>query len=289
MGEDVDSSAVPRGSIVVDAHVLYKHKADNRETCRIAAMGDRLPPRLGLQTFASVISDHAKFFIIALMQAYCASRQELFVISDCDVVGGFLHIPLNPPVPMFLRHPRALPHPLAGRCVRILRESNRLFSLEMSRVLVKAGFKPAPSEPQLFSRFDSRDSALRYYACVTVDDVLILTNSPPMRDSLYAALTARFGSLTINLVSTLHTGIEIQMLPLGAVLLTQDKAIARAASLVGVSQLPPVSLPYDPQFFAPLVGDEVASIEPTVYASLTGKLVQFLKTRHDVRLLVSYL
>ena len=209
--------------------------------------------------------------------------------------GGFLHIPLNPPVPMLLRLPRNLPHPLAGRCVRILhalyglRESNRLFSLEMARILHGAGFLSTPSDPQLFYKFSPRDSALRCYACVTVDDVLVLTNSPPMRDALFDALTARFGPLTMNLVSTVHTGIEIRALSNGGVLLTQDKAIARAASLVGVSQLPSVLLPYDSQFFSSVVGDEALPIAPTVYSSLTGKLVQFLKTRHDVRLLVSYL
>ena len=37
-----------------------------------------------------------------------------------------------------------------------------------------------------------------------------------------------------------------------------------------------------------MVDPEAAPVDTTVYASLTGKLVQFLKTRHDVRLLVSY-
>ena len=170
-----------------------------------------------------------------------------------------------------------------------LRESNRLFSLEMASILIAAGFLSTPSDPQLFYKFSPRDSGLRCYACVTIDDVLVLTNSPPMRDALFGALTARFGPSTIILVSTVHTGIEIKTLPNCGVLLTQDQAIARAASLVGVSKLPPVLLPYDSQFFSSVVGAEALSIAPTVYSSLTGKLVQFLKTRHDVRLLVSYL
>ena len=92
-GVDLAESAVPSGSIIVDARVLYKHKADNRETCRIAAMGDRLHPLPGSQTFASVASDYAKFFILALMQAYSATTSVPLIISDCDVVGSFLHIP----------------------------------------------------------------------------------------------------------------------------------------------------------------------------------------------------
>ena len=148
-------------------------------------MGERLPPVPGSQTFASVISDYAKFFIIALMRAYYATLGILLIISDCDVVGG---CPLNPPVPMCIHLPKNLPHPLAGR-VRIA----------------------------LYVSVSSADVSLRCYACVTVDDVLVLTNSAPMRDQLFATLTARFGLLTVNLVSALHTGIEIKAFPTGGV------------------------------------------------------------------------
>ena len=104
---------------------------------------------------------------------------------------------------MYLRLPRTLPHPLAGRCVRILharyglRESNRLFNLEMTRVLVPAVFLPRPSEPQLFVCLSS-DSVLRRYACAKMDDALVLTISAFMRDRLFTALGARFGHLTVN-------------------------------------------------------------------------------------------
>ena len=74
-----------------------------------------------------------------------------------------------------------------------LRESNNLFSLKMTRILVGAGYTPTPSDPQLFWRFSSDDSALRSYACVSVHDVLTLTNSASMIDSRYAALAVRFG------------------------------------------------------------------------------------------------
>ena len=55
---------LPVNSIVVDSHVLYKLKADNRETCRIAAMGNRLPTLPGTSTFASVVNDGSKMFCV---------------------------------------------------------------------------------------------------------------------------------------------------------------------------------------------------------------------------------
>ena len=123
-------SELPRDALTVDGHCLYKVKSTGRRTCRIAAMGDRLPPKPSSETFASVVSDSAKFFSIALMQAHTESRGEQLYISDADVVGGFLHIPLNSPVPMFLRLPVDLPHPwmvstcrsfmLCMVCVRVI-------------------------------------------------------------------------------------------------------------------------------------------------------------------------
>ena len=65
---------------------------------------------------------------------------------------------------------------------------------------------------------------------VTVDDLLILTDDPSMRDHLLAALTARFGQLTINLGTSVHAGVEFHRLSDGGVRLTQDNSIARAAS-----------------------------------------------------------
>ena len=97
-------------------------------------MGNPLPPKATNETFASVVSDPAKFYSIAAMQAHCERRNEVLCISDADVVGGFLHIPLNSPVRMFLHFPRNMPHPLAGKYLEIhhaiygLQESNRLFS-----------------------------------------------------------------------------------------------------------------------------------------------------------------
>ena len=199
LGRDISPSDLPVGAIVVDAHVLYKHKPDGRDTCRVAACGDRLPPLPTDDTFASVVSDGAKYFSVAAMQAHCRSRGDDLLISDADVVGGFLHIPLHCPVPMFLRLPSNLPHPLAGRLLEIhhaiygLRESNRLFNLEMSRVITQdAGFGPT-ADPQQFVQFDPVDPGIKCVANVTVDDVLILTNSVSLRQRLLDALAARFG------------------------------------------------------------------------------------------------
>ena len=88
----------------------------------------------------------------------------------------------------------------------------------------------------------------------------------------------------------MHTGLEFTRHDNGALLVTQDASIGRSASVVGVSHLSRVSEPIHEDFFRPLeAGDESNPVDPTVYSSLTGMLVQFLKTRHDVRQFISYL
>ena len=229
------------------------------------------------ETFASVVSDPAKFLSIAIMQPNCARRGETLYISDADVVGGFLHIPLNP-VLMFLHLPPTLPHLLVGVYLRVhhaiygFQESNRLFSREMNRVTVEdAQFESCLAEPQ---QFGSPDRGLKCIANVTADDNLILTNPLPSCDRLIAALAARFGLLTVNYDSHMHTGVEMTRLSNGGILHTQDQAIAIAASVVGVSHLPPAAIPAELDFFLPsFAGDEVMPVDTATYSSVTGKLV----------------
>ena len=247
---------LPANSIVVDAHVLYKLKADNRETCRIAAMGNRLPTLPGSSTFASVVNDGSKMFCVAAMQAHCEKRQEDLIISDADVVGGFLHIPLNSPLLLYLKLLKNLPHPLARQFVRVLgainglQESSRLFAKEYSRTIVEdAGFKYASIEKQVFVKQMDGDPGKKCIVAVTVDDALIVSNCQKLVDELLAALSVRFGPLTINRECKLHTGLEFTRLLNGAILVTQDLAIARAASVVGVSHLPFVEVPVELDFF----------------------------------------
>jgi len=102
LGKDFLLREMPRNAIIARAHVLYKIKADDRDTCRIATMGDQLLPLPSGYTFAAVVSEGPKVLAI---QAHCQSRGNRFLISDADVVGGVLHIPLHSPVPMYLLLP----------------------------------------------------------------------------------------------------------------------------------------------------------------------------------------
>ena len=122
------------------------------------------------------------------MQAYCRSTRDSLLISDADVVDGFLRIPLNSPVPIVLRLPKTLPYPIAGELFEIphalysLRESNRLFTLTRSRVFVRdAGFTACHAEPKHYTRSNPCHLSLKCIVSVTLDDLLILANHKSLR------------------------------------------------------------------------------------------------------------
>ena len=145
--------------------MLYKDKADGRETCRIAAKGNQLPPQPGEVNFSDVCHDDHKNFQLAVMQAHSQATGRKLNISSFDVVGAFLRIKRVSPIRMFLRLPKNLPHPDAGKyldvfgCMYGLRSSNRLFMLEAAGVVTSTGFVADPSSPCLYSKRDRYDPA----------------------------------------------------------------------------------------------------------------------------------
>ena len=112
---------LPHTSLQVRAHAIYKDKADGRETCRIAAMGNKLPRDPDVLTSSTVASDEEKAFSLSLMQAYCKGRGEIMQTADADIVGGFLRIKRDSSTRMFLQFPHNLPHPYAGLFVEVFR------------------------------------------------------------------------------------------------------------------------------------------------------------------------
>jgi hypothetical protein len=88
---------------------------------------------------------------------------------------------------------------------------------------------------------------------------------------------------------TSFAGVDYSQLENGAVWCNQNRYISRVAAVVGVAELPRVDHAYAMDFFDRSVSSECSSVNTEIYSSLTGHLVQMLKTRDDIRLLVSHL
>jgi hypothetical protein len=72
--------------------------------------------------------------------------------------------------------------------------------------------------------------------------------------------------------------------------MTQNGYIHRVAARVGVLHLPPVHNPAGSDFFMPsTLPEDLVPIDPKVYQSLTGSLIQAIQCRDEIRHLVSYL
>jgi len=288
--------SLPEKCGVVDAHILYKTKDDGRFTCRIAAMGNRLPVDPSVMTYAPVSSDGDKMFTLAAMQAHCQGLGDKMNMRDFDVVGGFLRVKRTSSIRLFLRLPSEMPHALAGKYVEILgamyglRESNRLFALEVCAVVKSAGFKQSKVSLCTSVAFDPGDARKKCVVNTHVDDFRSLDNCPAIADRLQAALISRFGEITTHDQSVTFAGIQQLQHENGAVSLTQDRYVARTASAIGISHLSPVDVPIHADFFKPLeLPADLKPVDVEAYASLTGHLVQMLKTRDEIRPFVSFL
>ena len=297
LGEKVFRDAeLPSRALIIGAQVLYKLKDDDRFTCRVAGRGDTLPVDPTVVNFAAVASDGDKSFALAAMQAHCSIRGEALRISDADVHDAFSQIkrPLGSPA-LFIRFPKNFPHALAGLCLEVngalpgFTESNRLFDLELARVLIQeAGFSNDICSPRTFVKFNAHDSGLKCIINTHVDDMRILDNSLSLAQDAVVALEKRFGPMRSNSPSLTFTGVECKQFSNGAVMQSQDRYIVRLAQAVGVAHMPPVEMPAHDDFFKPSDHQALASVDPVKYQSLTGSLVQ-VKTRDDIKHFISHL
>ena len=285
---------LPHTSLQVRAHAIYKDKADGRETCRIAAMGNKLPRDPDVLTSSTVASDEEKAFSLSLMQAYCKGRGEIMQTADADIVGGFLRIKRDSSTRMFLQFPHNLPHPYAGLFVEVfgalygLYESNRLFSEEVHRVLLAAGFRVDPKMSKTYVK--ELPNGEKIFVSVHVDDFRGMTNYRPFIDQLFAALVERFVEVTYNAPSVMYTGVELRQHSNGACEQLQSGYMERVAARVGIVHLDNVSTPCDHDIFKLSVSaDDCVAVDTKRYCALTGYLIQMLKTRDEIRPFVSTL
>ena len=290
---------LPSGSRIVPAVVVYKDKADGRETCRLTANSKVLKVDANTNTHASVSHEDDIMFVTSMMQAHCESRGESAEIRCFDISGAFLRIKRTSSDRLFLFIPENFPHPLAGLYLEIhgalygLRESNRLFQLEVQRVLKAGSFTQSLTCPTTFYKHNDVDRGKLCIVSIHVDDFRPISNDPKLSSLLKNILIDRFVDVTespVDQPARSFSGVDYTVLPNGAISTSQARHISHVASLIGVSHLPPVETPGFSDFFNSSTSESnCIPADQDRYMSLTGHLVQMLKTRDDVRPYISHL
>ena len=94
----------------------------------------------------------------------------------------------------------------------------------------------------------------------------------------------------ITISDNCFAGIQYELFPNGAIKTNQCEFIKRLAGKIGVSHMAPVRNPVSVDFFDPSnTPDDIIPYDTKDYQSLTGSLIQIVKTRDDVRHLISHL
>jgi hypothetical protein len=280
--------------------MVFKDKTDGRETARFAADGRKIPLPDGVISYAGVVPEDDKQFVTAMMVGHSNARGELLNCSTCDVVGAFPRVPRPASSPrIYVRFPSSLPHPFAGGYLEIkgalygLRESSRLFQIEMIKVLKSAGFLPTPSSPMTFLSVDPDDKNLKSISSLVVDDIRSYDNCPPLTRRLHDAVRTRFGEITTTTDTAMFAGIEqVHTIDKGVLSIGehQSKYIVRMANNFGITHMPPVLELSMPDFYEySSTAEDCRVVDCDLYKRLIGSLIVVLKTRHEIRPFVSHL
>jgi len=174
-----------------------------------------------------------------------------------------------------------------------LKESSRLFQLEMIKVLKLAHFVPMASSPMTFLSTHPTDKNLKSVASLVVDDIQNVDNCSVLTTRLHDALRTRFTEITTTPDSAIFAGLEQDVLVqdgITSVSTHQTKYITRTARSIGVTHMPPVLSLTMPTFYdASISPSDLLPANPDLYHKLVGHLIVVLKTRPEIRPFVSYL
>jgi hypothetical protein len=234
------------------------------------------------------------------MVAHCNNRKETLNCTTCDVVGAFPRVARPPDsIRLYIRIPPKLPHPWAGGYLEILgaiyglKESSRLFQIEMIKVLRSAGFNPTSQSPMTFIATDPENPNLKSIASLVVDDIRNLDNCPRLTLKLHEALQKRFSEITTTADARMFAGIEQDLLVLNGITSIsehQTKYILRTAKNLGVTHMPPILTLTMPDFYEPSsTAEDCLPADDDFFRKLVGHLIVLLKTRHEIRPFVSHL
>ena len=174
-----------------------------------------------------------------------------------------------------------------------LKESNRLFAIEMDRVMIKASYVKAGSSPGTYVKRSATGKGL-CIAVTHVDDVRGIACDPVLIDDLRVGLKDRFQEITEEENCTQYAGITISVDSVSrAVKCSQPKYIDNVALRTGITHLPANidTAPCSADFFEPSISvDDCKPVDDSSqYMKLTGSLVHTLSTRDEIRHLVSFL
>ena len=278
----------------VYAQLLIKIKADERVTARVAAGGNRQPLSSHGETFAPTASESSSNLLLAVYQALGKQCNIPVAIDTFDLSNAFQNTILdkvNFPQQILMLMPDNLPAKYAsysGQWVEVhkaingLRQANELFDKEVRSQMAIAGFT-ATCDPCVYHKQDTLDANVKCSINMHVDDGLSVNTCPQFYQDAVQQLTMRWGQLTHQLGrKKLYNGKNIISHNNGAISLSMESYIQRAAKELGVAHLPPVSTPSLADFFN--LSIDTTPTDKQLYARFNGCLTHVTtKGRFDVR------
>ena len=121
------------------------------------------------ETFAGTTDANHRQFALAAAQADAAHRLKTLYTGSCDIPAAFINgnkLPRSATggVQLYTRLPIELPGPYGGALAAIdgshygLRQANNIYDQNLIAYLISNGYKPCPSHPYTFIKYDTLSS-----------------------------------------------------------------------------------------------------------------------------------
>ena len=279
----------------VYAQLIIKVKSDERLTARLAAGGNRQPFSSHGETFAPTATESSSNVLIAAYQAHGNAASIPIHINTFDLSNAFQHTLLdkvNYPQQIIMRMPDNLPGKYSHysgkwvecyKAINGLRQANELFDREMRVQMERAKFT-ATCDPCVYhSKEDPLSPNAKCSVNMHVDDGLSLDSCSALYQDVVTQLTKRWGTLKYQTGSSiLYNGKNIITHANGVMSISVDSYITRIAKELGVSHLPPISVPSNADLFD--LSLDTTLTDKKLYAKFNGCLTHVTtKGRFDVR------
>ena len=274
---------VPRqkNTNIVRSLWLHKHKYDangvfKKHKSRLVANGKSQEEGVDFsETFSPVVK------LATIRSVLHVALANHWQINQLDVQNAFLHGNLDEDVYMF-QPPGFVDKNKTDYVCKLkralygLKQAPRAWNARFVEFITKQGFMQSKSDASLFVYRKDKDLA---YILLYVDDIIITSSSPTLREKVIEAMKTEFPMSDCGLINS-FLGISAIFNDKG-LFLNQTKYAEDIIQRAGMQECKPVATPVD---LKSKLGDKIGTPlkNPTEYRSLAGALQYLTFTRPDI-------
>ena len=169
------------------------------------------------------------------------------------------------------------------KCIYGLKQASKSWNDVLDQWLMRHDFKRSDVDPCLYT-YNTQDDSIYFILVIYVDDLIIISNKPSLRESLVKNLSKDFKIVDIGHAKWI-LGVKIEKTPTGIVL-NQDKYVMDILTKYGMKDCKPAVTPTVPDSTKTAEANKM--VDKGEYLSMVGSLIYLaVISRPDIAYAVS--